>query len=150
MLRGVVSWPMRTSRPSVPAASSIGRNVWMNRGRAFEKNPLFIRPSVSCLSSPRPSPLVEARGELNFPKKVLLLSVFRLLLLVENVPRNRVPVFDLSLSFSTRDRDEPSIPRIDVSKTRTEREREREIDLARIPDSLGFPVSCFSFLTRDG
>lgn len=85
---------------------------------------------------------------MNFPKKVLLLSVFRLLLLVENVPRNRVPVFDLSLSFSTRDRDEPSIPRIDVSKTRTE--REREIDLARIPDSLGFPVSCFSFLTRDG
>lgn len=132
MLRGVVSWPMRTSRPSVPAASSIGRNVWMNRGRAFEKNPLFIRPSVSCLSSPRPSPLVEARGELNFPKKVLLLSVFRLLLLVENVPRNRVPVFDLSLSFSTRDRDEPSIPRIDVSKTRTEREREKSIWLVSL------------------
>lgn len=132
MLRGVVSWPMRTSRPSVPAASSIGRNVWMNRGRAFEKNPLFIRPSVSCLSSPRPSPLVEARGELNFPKKVLLLSVFRLLLLVENVPRNRVPVFDLSLSFSTRDRDEPSIPRIDISKTRTEREREKSIWLVSL------------------
>lgn len=135
MLRGVVSWPMRTSRPSVPAASSIGRNVWMNRGRAFEKNPLFIRPSVSCLSSPRPSPLVEARGELNFPKKVLLLSVFRLLLLVEKVPRNRVPVFDLSLSLflrTTRDRDEPSIPRIDVSKTRTEREREKSIWLVSL------------------
>lgn len=40
---------------SVPAASSIGRNVWMNRGD-LRKNPLFIRPSVSCLSSSRPSP----------------------------------------------------------------------------------------------
>lgn len=136
MLRGVVSWPMRTSRPSVPAASSIGRNVWMNRGRAFEKNPLFIRPSVSCLSSPRPSPLVEARGELNFPKKVLLLSVFRLLLLlVENVPRNRVPVFDLSLSlfFSALHEIETNrVYRELMFPKRVQREREKSIWLVSL------------------
>lgn len=71
---------------------------------------------------------------MNFPKKVLLLSVFRLLLLlVENVPRNRVPVFDLSLSFSTRDRDEPSIVYRELMfPKRVQREREKSIWLVSL------------------
>ena len=56
MLRGVVSWPMRTSRPSVPAASSIGRNVWMNRGGLRKKSSLYSTVSlVSLLASTLPA-----------------------------------------------------------------------------------------------
>ena len=66
---------------------------------------------------------------MNFPKKVLLLSVFRLLLLVENVPRNRVPVFDLSLSlfFSALHEIETNrVYRELMFPKRVQREKERE------------------------
>lgn len=73
---------------------------------------------------------------MNFPKKVLLLSVFRLLLLlVENVPRNRVPVFDLSLSlfFSALHEIETNrVYRELMFPKRVQREREKSIWLVSL------------------